>query len=334
MKVTAHIAHYAVSAGLLAAKELPRRMKFADWGDATGVGGKRIRVNSLSVASIPIQQAKNGWDRISLDYEHNTLKGTPEFERTREPRAIAAHGRVDIVPGDGLYLDDLVWTPHGVTYAREYCDLSPAPLQTADDTIVGVHSVALCRHGVIDGLRAYSVELPDEGASNMDWKKWLADLCGMPEDTADADLKKGFMAKVSALCAEAIAPVVAVAEDLKTKLTALSAGDPAQTITALSADVTGLKTEIVDLKSGIERRDRSDIVRQAALDGKVIPLSAEQLDVTPVATLRDMAAKLAVTVPMEQRTPERINALSADAAVSTALETVARACGVDPKTVK
>ena len=334
MKVHAKIFAYRISNGALAATELPPRLKFLDWGDSQSLKGP-LRVNAMTATHLPTTQKAKGWDRIALDFEHSTLTGTPEYERSQEPKAVAAYGVVVCMPGDGLYLDDLQWTPHGKTFAREYIDLSPAPLQMADGTVTGIHSVALCRHGAIPGTQFYSVELPDKQTTGDAIMKWLLGWLGKSEDAKDTELQAGFAEKITALCAEALKGMSAelgtrIAE-LKTKIEAYSA--ESATLTALSADVTNLKSQISTFSAAIEQRDRADVVAGAAREGKVIPLSAEDLAKTPVKTLQDMVGKLPVTVPLEARTPEHVKAYAVDGGLTTAIETVARACGVDPKKV-
>lgn len=342
MRLSARIVSYRISNGALSAKDLPRRLKVLDWGENASLKGP-VRVGTLTVEQLPLVQPRKGWDRIALDYEHNTLPGTPEFERSKEPRAVAAFGVAVVVEGDGLYLDDLQWTPHGEQFAREYVDLSPTPLQTADGTVIGLHSVALCRHGAVDGLQFYSVNLEDK-ESVMDWKAFICDLLGLPAETSDADVKKAFDAYLNDYSVKAVAlglaPLAATIEGLKTQLAALTAAVPekaGETIAALSADVTALKGETAAYRTEILKRDRSDVLAAAARDGKVVGLSAESVEKLSVEDLRAHVAGLPVTVPIEQRTPAHVQAHSADAAAQqdgAVLDRVARACGIDPKSVK
>jgi len=63
------------------------------------------------------------------------------------------------IPGDGLYLTALSYTPSGNKYAREYRDLSPAVLLDDDGEVIFCHSVALCPQGEVRGLSFYSVDV-------------------------------------------------------------------------------------------------------------------------------------------------------------------------------
>jgi phage I-like protein len=328
MQITARITAYRISNGALAQKDLPRKLKFLDWGDSPSLKGT-VRVTPLTVQRLPATQQAHRWDRIALDYEHNTLPGTPEFERSQEPRSVAAYGVVVCVPGDGLYLDDIQWTPHGEKFAREYVDLSPAPVQTQDGTVVGVHSIALCRHGAVDGLQFYSVNL-NEGDGAMDWKKYLCSILNVTETTSDDDLKTAFGERVKALSADI---VKAVAD----RVAALEAAKPDDSkVVALSAEVVTLTGKIAELAKGIETRDRNDVLCQAAREGKVVALSAEAVAKITIPELKDYVGKLPVTVPVTQRTHDHIQPLSAgiSAEDDKALDAVAAACGVDPKKVR
>jgi hypothetical protein len=68
---------------------------------------------------------------------------------------VAAYGRAHIIQGDGLYLSEIEWTPSGKEYARNYADLSPAPVMEGNRAI-GLHSCALTRAGAVDGLSFFS----------------------------------------------------------------------------------------------------------------------------------------------------------------------------------
>jgi hypothetical protein len=107
-----------------------------------------------------------------------------------------------------------------------------------------------------------------------------------------------------------------------------------ETIAALSADITALKGSVTSYAAETLKRDRNDVLAQAAREGKIVALSVEAIDKLSLTDLSAHVAALPVTVPMDQRTPERIVALSAEAvAAGSALDVVARACGLDPAKV-
>jgi hypothetical protein len=131
-------------------RELPRRIQLLKWGVNDSTEGPVI-VNERTVEAFAATQRKIGRERAPLDFEHNTVAGTPEFLRTQEPRAIAAMGTPVVIPGSGLFLECLNYTPQGESFAAHYEDVSAAPLMTQDGVVVGLHSAALTRSGAVYG---------------------------------------------------------------------------------------------------------------------------------------------------------------------------------------
>jgi phage I-like protein len=165
VKRTVQLTPFRISNGARVGKDLPRRLKLLDWGRNETVKGPVI-VSELTARQLPALQAARGFDRIALDYEHNTVAGTPEFERTKEPREVAAYGTPLLIPGEGLFLDAIEYTPSGESNARNYIDLSPAPERASDGTVVFLHSVALVRQGAVEGLSFFSVDVSEEKLSD------------------------------------------------------------------------------------------------------------------------------------------------------------------------
>ena len=161
----------------------------------------------------------------------------------------------------------------------------------------------------------------------MDWKDFVRQFAGLDADATDEQLHAGFAAKVTALAAENVGSV-------REELTTLSAkigeggGDNHETeITALSTTVATLKDEITALSSDMVAMRRQHICEQAAREGKVIPLSAEQIAKTEPDTLAEMVGKLTPTVPLDQRTTGNLQSLNTSS-VSSVLKTVAETCGM------
>jgi hypothetical protein len=131
------------------ATELPPRIKLLSWGVNETTEGP-ITVNERSLEAFADMQRKTGRERVALDFEHNTVPGTPEYERTQEPRAVAAYGTPLIIQGEGLFLDGLTYTEIGEANAANYEDVSAAPF-TNDGLVLGLHSAALTRTGAAFG---------------------------------------------------------------------------------------------------------------------------------------------------------------------------------------
>jgi hypothetical protein len=109
----------------LSGDPLPVRKLVLPWGTSQAIDGP-VTLDDSSVRYFSATQQAQGWDRVALDYEHNTVAGTPAHKETTEPREVAAFGVPTLVPGEGLFLESLEWTPGGVKSAANFCDISPA----------------------------------------------------------------------------------------------------------------------------------------------------------------------------------------------------------------
>lgn len=313
----------SVSNGALAAAELPDRLKILPWGDSESTKG-RVTVGLKTLSALASAQRLLGFERVALDFEHNTVPGTRTYKESGEPRPVAAYGTVEVIEGEGLFLTGLVWTPEGSKAARNFEDLSPAVRQDDTGEVLFVHSVALTRNGAVHDLTFYSVsaETDDEQGEKYyapttqeetQMKGALARLLGLNAEATDEQIEQAAekagmvivalsaidMAKLQALSALS-------AEDLQAKLTVLSAvGDSSK------ATLEGLVTRIGAIEGSLQtfsaekiKGDRQQIKDRAAREGKVIPLSAEQIGAMELTVLSSLVDKLPVTVPVDQRTVE------------------------------
>jgi phage I-like protein len=300
----------------LASADLPSRIKLLNWGVNKTIKGD-VLVNERTVEALAANQAAEGFDKIALDFNHNSLPGHPNYKA--DPREVAAYGVPEIIPGDGLYLRDVEWTPAGRQYAKNYCDLSPTP-RLENGVVVFLHSVALCPQGAVEGLSFFSApekSNPNPKDTSMDYKKLLLLLLGLDEKATDEAISQAATAwkdKLSAMSAVFdslkgvdLKALSALGEKIKgVDLTALSAavqGVTVEQFTALSARVDGL------VKNG-DKSAREAILARAASEGKVIPLNADQINGIPLSALETMVEKLPVTVPLEKRTPANVTPLS------------------------
>jgi phage I-like protein len=290
-----------------------------------------MRINERTVAMLSATQRKFGFERIALDFEHNTVPDSPEFKRTKEPRPIAATGLLETVPGDGLYLLGIEWTPSGLENAANYPDLSPAVMCDADGTLLFVHSVALTRAGAGEGLRfaTLSVESTEsnEGASSMD-PKLKAMLCKLLKLDADKASDDDVMSGLDA-CGSLVQTLSAeggVAARIVTLNGAVEGGKTA--IEALTAKIETLSADLVQVQ-------REIVLGEARSDGKVIPLSAESIGAMDLKQLREMVSKLpAGVVPLSARTPRDLKVDGCAPVAGDAIDVIARRCGVDPAKVR
>lgn len=121
------------------------------WGDNPGAKGNFI-LNGTSLAQLPKNQKASGFDRVALDFEHNTVKGSSAYKG--EPVLVAGHGTPDLVSGVGLFLNNIEWTAEGRQFVggRHYIDLSPTILTNSAREVTFLHSAAVCRQGALEGV--------------------------------------------------------------------------------------------------------------------------------------------------------------------------------------
>ena len=350
-----------ISNNALAGDQLPTELKLFDVGVNPTRKGP-VTVGQKTRDMLPRLQRERGFDRVALDFGHNTVPGTDAYKESSEPRPVAAYG-VPQLRADGLYLSDLVWTPEGKKSARNFIDLSPAPELDANREVTFLHSVGLVRQGAVDGLSFFSVDVPVNAGQtqqeNAVMDKILAALrkgLGLAETATEEDIQKcltTLMASVAEFqksitplsgAGTAITALTAKLAEIEKSITTLSAAgggekgakELGEKIVTLTTKVEEASTKISTFQAEIEKRDRNDLVALAHREGKVLPLSAEQITATPVATLRDLVKNLAVTVPVEKRTPLHVQEFSvtAEAELTEAQKQIARNCGVDPEKLK
>ncbi len=146
-----------VSNNALKSDTLPPRIKILDWGLNDTIKGD-FKVTQKTVEKLAANQRALGFERVALDYNHCSIVGTPEHEelaKNGRPPMIFGYGRPNAIPGDGVWLEDLAWTPLGVDCARQFEDISPA-LQDERGEVTFIHSVALTPNGCAHGLTFFS----------------------------------------------------------------------------------------------------------------------------------------------------------------------------------
>lgn len=310
-------------------KPLPDRIKFLNWGDNQTKRFGVVKVNEVTLAALPGNQQRLGFDHVVVDFQHNSVLGTPYYKG--EPVALAARsGTPLVIKGEGLFIDKPDWN---ITKeeAANYIDLSAAVKRDKAGNVIFMHSGALCRQGEVDGITLPLAADPLQPSTDnrqldtgiMDYKKLLLTMLGLSAECSDAEI-------------ETAATKFAGAKD---------GGGSDATLTALSARFDRMEKDstakITALEKGIEQRDRDAITAQAVREGKVIPLAAlpdkDGAGGLPVEKLRSLVAELPVTVPLDQRTSEKVVALAAsgvNAGQPTAEEAVRKQLGISDETWK
>ena len=307
---------------------LPTKLLVLGWGEHDTPQGKVI-CDDTTMKQLSAYNAAKNWDRTALDFEHNSVPGSPTY--AGEPVKIAGYGKLELVKGEGIYLLMSSWTPEGKTFAADghYGDLSPVVKVNKANEVIGLHSVALCRHGATPGLVFLSAlpavqhgsaakQTPIQKPSKKN--KAMADTA--PPQTAD----ELFAALKGVLN---LGPDATAADVLTAMTKALAAakaepdGDEGEgadkgETKALSANILKLTKLVEDqgaqlklLSSGVETGERQQILAQATREGKQVPATAAKT--MDVANLKLLCAELPVTVPLEKRTPEATLMLSSSA---------------------
>jgi phage I-like protein len=295
-----------------------------------------VKVGDHTVAALAANQAAMGFDEIALDFNHNSLPGHPNFKP--DPRETAGYGPLEVVPGDGLYLTALSYTPSGNKFAREYRDLSPSVLLDDDGEVIFCHSVALCPQGEVRGLSFYSVNViealsaataaPSSKPKNnttMDYKKLICLILGLdPASATDTEIEAA---------AEKFGKEEEAEDDPENPEGEGEAEEPeegkGEKIKALSTQVADLVKVVSGLTKVHDSSQRDAILQGATRDGKIVPMSARTL---PLEDLRKIVAELPGNqVPLEQRTPENLTALAAGGALPNTQEAeIQRLLGINP----
>ncbi|MFZ4764432.1 MAG: phage protease [Roseimicrobium sp.] len=271
---------------------LPSRFLVLPWGTNDTAKGPVI-LNATSLRELPKMARKMNWDRVVLDFDHNTVPGSPTYKG--EPASIAANGLLELVEGEGLYFLATNYTPEGKQYAAggHYGDLSPVVIVNEANEVIGCQSVALCRQGATPDVVFLSSPWPmkqeSPPANAEDLLRALKDALNLGQEATPATVLQTLNTLMKT--DESTTATKPAEPDVK----ALSA-----TLAEQSETLKALAAEVKALRSDNEAAERAAIEAQCAREGKVIPLSAKDL---PVAKLKALAAELPVTVPLEARTP-------------------------------
>ncbi len=270
--------------------EPPARIKALPWGTVKTREGNFV-VNEEAVASIRQRMSASRRDRVRIDREHETAF---KPAGARKPADILGFGDLEVVPGEGVFLANITWTKPGREAWTSLPDISPAfNNRKTDHVVTNLDSVALCCDGEVEGLTLLSADGDSAGIylepTDDSMKELLLQLLAkagveVPEGATDADIQ-----------------ALAVKH--------LDGGKPAEkpdeTAAAMSAQEARLKkledAEAARLASA-DAAAREELKRKASAEGKVIPLTDEQIAETEVKTLSAIVAGLpAGQVPLEGR---------------------------------
>ena len=339
------------------AAALPQRIKILNWGDNPNCHGKRVNVGPLFAKCLAA--ATYPYRKVALDFEHNTFPGTAAYKESSEPRPVAGFGTVEVVEGKGVYLTMSAWTPEGERMAVNFADVSAGAVTDKDGNVVAVASVALCRAGAVDGMDF--VEAPLSGGVSsalsgiinqevvdgsgsgrkdddnsylqlqlntttktkkgqaMDFKALLIKSLGLGDDATDE--------AIQAALEKALKKEPVNKEEQEAALSAAVKEAVAEAVKPIQEQVAALSASAV-------AHEKQDLIAAAAREGKVIALSADALAKISVEDLQATIAKTAVTVPLNARTPGKVNQNGTGGEPTEEQRMIALNCGVSPDIFK
>ena len=284
---------FKISNGALRDEKLPQRLKFFAWGDNQSTDGN-FRAGEKTSAELATNQKKYGFERVAIDFNHCSVPGTDTYKdllKVGQPPLIFGYGRVEAVPNDGLYLEDIIWTPLGQQHAKNFEDLSPA-IQDEDGEVTLVHSVALTPNGKVKDLNFFSASelTTNQPNENINMKTIpitiLTAALGLPE-TADENT---------------------VLEKIKQSLVTTAAAGQVPAPTTLAARLDKIEKTLAEDAKAEEETEREKYLRLLSAEGKAPvnaetgrPYSRDELLALDVPTLKLLHANTAVTVPLSAR---------------------------------
>lgn len=279
----------AVSNGALKAEKLPERIKIFAWGDNSSTKGV-FRAGDRTAALLSANQRALGFERVAIDYNHCTVEGSPEYVKG-QPKAIFGYGTVVARPGDGVFLEQIEWTPLGAANARNYEDLSPAAHQT-DGEVDFIHSVALTPNGCLYDVTFFS-------AAGSSQQKQQGSMNDKNTNTPAGVITLALLAGAMGLAAEA------AEADVMAKIKRLSALEP------LEGLIKDGKVVVLDDVSALDARlkavelagAKGVALLSATVDGKTVTFTAEdvvRLGARVSKLEQDLAAQAAATTGAEK----------------------------------
>lgn len=288
MKSDRHIACIVTGQAALDASALPTRLTLLRWGRNDTAQGVFI-VNGRTVEGIRRQVSGGIFDRVMLDFQHNSERGHPNYQPP--PRHHAAVGRPECVEGEGIAMGALEWTPKGKEFALDYPDLSACvAFDKATREVTGLRSAALCTQGAaVNGIAFFDAGDEPENPHEVQT---------MPEENpAVAALSsevKSFGARLDAI------------EKLLTPAKADAAA-------ALSATET-LKTQFAALSAEGTKLRKAAMLDLAKREGKIVALSESAIAALSEDDLKDHLGKLQKgKVPLGRQTTTETEAAALDA---------------------
>ena len=283
-----------------AAAGLPQRVKILGWGENIGrTTGARILVDDKVAQTLSSNQELVAIERVPMDYEHQSHKDHPNY--LPDPRLSPGAGTIEVVPGEGVFLSAIEYTSNGATHAESYQDVSAVVHLDGEGRPLWISSVALTQTGDVSGME-FSEAVAVLSART--------DLSKPPPNMETTDPFRPLLLKFLKLSDDATDEEIIAAAEKANSTT------PETETMETPAETAALSARLDALEATLANTERAALIDRATREGKVIPLSAEHANATPVAVLAAMIEQLPVTVPLQATgTREAVattTALSAD----------------------
>jgi phage I-like protein len=225
-----------------------------------------VVVNHATEAALK-KNNRHPFDNVVVDFCHATEKGG-----ATHPIPTAAYGTPEVVPGEGLFLVNMQWTPDGerAWKGKWYKDVSPTIARNKSGEVVFVKSAALCFNGRIPGAENFdaSTHPQDEPTFPLMKKTVLALLAKsgvtLPEDATDEQ-------------------IAAAADQLDNPGQGQQGGNEnfaailkrLEKLDSFEAKLATLETAANKQNADSASQVKKALLDQAARDGQVIPFSNE-----------------------------------------------------------
>lgn len=216
--------------------QLPSRIVVAPWGSHETEKG-RIVINERTVTELPRNQQLANFDRVALDFNHNTVPGSESYKG--EPAPVAAFAVPRVFAGEGIVFESVMWTAAGREHVSggHYIDLSPTLQLNAAGEAVFIHSAALCRQGAIPNLSLFSALSPtlDGAAEKGRFRDLLLLILGLSPSASDEEIRSAAKSLGEESMPKWMSKTDVVREKVVTALSARGALDDSNNLRLLQA---------------------------------------------------------------------------------------------------
>jgi phage I-like protein len=346
----------ALRASSLPAGDLPSRLVILPWGQHDlGKRGTALCSETTAATFAAAMAALKFNGPVALDFNHNSLPGHPAYLAEKEPRRKAAWGMPRVIPGEGIVLEALTWTPEGrdAFLGGHFQDISPVIFRDKENHVIAIHSAALCDHGEVDGLTIEAATAPPElqsafaalsasitPALHHSTTPALSPTPPMKPEliAALAALLKGLEVELSpeadeTTIASALTAAAGKIDDLKKAAAPKVEETPMKKEEvkpdALSTQITDLQTRLATVEAEKDQARRDALMAEAIRDGKLIPLSTDLWNAAPVAVCEGLVkAAQPGAVPLQKKTPDAETTTTKAEALSAETEGVLNSMGL------